>query len=178
MSRPSAREEILDAALRIGSEQGLHALTFENLADASGKTKGGILYHFGTRDDLIEAALDKLMQIWHDDALRLLEAPFEKASREDRIVAFMLSATEPGSALDGAADLSIVADVMREERYVHKWNDLRDRWVGDVSTLTRRQQIALAAADGTWIDEAMQNPPYAPGQRDALLADLVALVRE
>ena len=51
------RERILDAAMRLLAEVGYHAATNGRVADASGLTRGAMLYHFATREDLIEAAV-------------------------------------------------------------------------------------------------------------------------
>ncbi|WP_221584845.1 TetR/AcrR family transcriptional regulator [Microbacterium sp. G2-8] len=175
MSRPSARHELVQTALELASQIGLRALTFDGLAAESGKTKGGILYHFPSKEHLVRAVLAHLLDEWDADALRHLDGPFDTATREDRIVAFLLSAIE--STTESVGELSVLIDVMRDDAYAAMWIELRDRWVGDVATLTRTQQIALAAADGIWIDDAMQQPPFSPADRDEVVAELMRMVR-
>ncbi|HWA61985.1 MAG TPA: helix-turn-helix domain-containing protein [Caulobacteraceae bacterium] len=51
------RERILDSAMRLFAEVGYHAATNAAIADASGLTRGAMLYHFPTREELIEAAV-------------------------------------------------------------------------------------------------------------------------
>lgn len=177
MSRPSAKQEIIDAALRLAARSGVGALTFEAIAEEAGKTKGGVIYHFASKDDLVRSVIARLVEAWDADAARLLPVPFEEASREDRIVAYMLSSMESTGEIDAVGDLSVIVDVMRDERYAEIWIALRDRWVGDIATLSSDQQLALVAADGIWIDEAMQQAPYPPERRAEIVARLVEMAR-
>lgn len=54
-----ARERILDAAIRVVGEQGAGRLTLEAVAEAAGVSKGGLLYHFGTKQALLQGLLSR-----------------------------------------------------------------------------------------------------------------------
>ena len=51
------RARILDAAMRLFAEAGYHAATNAVIADAAKLTRGAMLYHFATREELVEAAV-------------------------------------------------------------------------------------------------------------------------
>jgi AcrR family transcriptional regulator len=51
------RARILDAAMRLFAEAGYHAATNAVIAEAAGLTRGAMLYHFATREELVEAAI-------------------------------------------------------------------------------------------------------------------------
>lgn len=51
------RARILDAAMRLFAEIGYHAATNAVIADAARLTRGAMLYHFATREELVEAAI-------------------------------------------------------------------------------------------------------------------------
>lgn len=51
------RARILDAAMRLFAEIGYHAATNAVIADAAKLTRGAMLYHFATREELVEAAV-------------------------------------------------------------------------------------------------------------------------
>jgi len=51
------RARILDQAMRLIAEIGYHAATNPAIADAAGLTRGAMLYHFPTREALVEAAV-------------------------------------------------------------------------------------------------------------------------
>ena len=67
------RARILEAAMRLFAEVGYHAATNGVIADAADLTRGAMLYHFPTREDLIEGAVS------HIQAARL--ALFDAAGR-------------------------------------------------------------------------------------------------
>jgi AcrR family transcriptional regulator len=51
------RARILDAAMRLFAEIGYHAASNAVIAEAADLTRGAMLYHFATREELVEAAV-------------------------------------------------------------------------------------------------------------------------
>jgi AcrR family transcriptional regulator len=51
------RARILEAAMSLFAEVGYHAATNAVIADAAKLTRGAMLYHFATREELVEAAI-------------------------------------------------------------------------------------------------------------------------
>ena len=74
LSRSSNRQPILDAAEAIVTEQGVNDMTLEGVAARAGVTKGGLIYHFKTKEALLQALVERMMtQIetrQQDDAAR------------------------------------------------------------------------------------------------------------
>ena len=56
--KPTSRQKLLDAALRVVREQGYSATTVDDLCRAAGVTKGAFFHHFATKDKLAVAAAD------------------------------------------------------------------------------------------------------------------------
>jgi AcrR family transcriptional regulator len=54
------RARILEAAMRLFAEIGYHAAGNAVIAEAAKLTRGAMLYHFGTREDLVEAAIQHI----------------------------------------------------------------------------------------------------------------------
>lgn len=111
MPRPSSRDRILDALERILVDTGLHAVTLESVAAAAGVSKGGLLYHFPSKEALITALAQRLADS--------VEAEFEEALRSDDIVDFYLRSSVPSSK-EGAIYWSLLAalrtnDIASEE---------------------------------------------------------------
>lgn len=61
---PRARQKVLDAARRIVENRGAGHLTFETLAEESGVTRGGITYHFPTKEALLKALIEADVAQW------------------------------------------------------------------------------------------------------------------
>lgn len=58
MNDYSGRTALLDATITVVAQGGLRSLTYRAVAAAAGVSHGLVRYHFGTRDQLIEEALD------------------------------------------------------------------------------------------------------------------------
>ena len=56
------KDKICEAAIRIASRDGLLAMTLENVAREAGITKGGVMYHFPSKDELIRGVLEYFSQ--------------------------------------------------------------------------------------------------------------------
>ncbi|MBE8477618.1 TetR/AcrR family transcriptional regulator [Streptomyces justiciae] len=54
----TGREALLNAAVRVVAKGGLRKLTYRAVAEEAGVTHGLVVHHFGSRDALIEAALE------------------------------------------------------------------------------------------------------------------------
>jgi AcrR family transcriptional regulator len=63
---PLARDRVLAAARQIVERDGAGALTFDELVRESGLTRGGITYHFPTKEDLLRGLLEADFQQWDD----------------------------------------------------------------------------------------------------------------
>ena len=55
--RPSRREEIIDAAIRVFSREGYTAASVEDIAQECGVAATAVYYHFGGKDELFNQAL-------------------------------------------------------------------------------------------------------------------------
>lgn len=85
--RPSARELILDAALRIVREQGYSATSVDDLCRAAGVTKGAFFHHFKSKEDLAVAAAKHWTQTTE---AKFARAPYHQhADALDRVMAYL-----------------------------------------------------------------------------------------
>lgn len=58
-TRPRPTRDLLcEAAIRTASRNGLLSMTLDNVAREAGVSKGGVMYHFPTKDDLVRAMLE------------------------------------------------------------------------------------------------------------------------
>jgi len=55
-------QDVLNAARRLFSERGLHGTSIRDIEESSGVSKGLILHHFGTKENLYAAVQDLLTQ--------------------------------------------------------------------------------------------------------------------
>jgi AcrR family transcriptional regulator len=91
------RARILDAAMRLFAQIGYHAATNGLIADAAKLTRGAMLYHFATREELVEAAITHIEVArarLFEEAARASAAPGQDAS-EAAIDAYWALLQEP-----------------------------------------------------------------------------------
>ena len=71
--RPGKRERLVEGARQILYEQGVERTTLADIAQAADVPVGNVYYYFKTKDDLVEAAIDR-----HAQDIRAMLAAFER----------------------------------------------------------------------------------------------------
>ena len=179
--RPSQRETLLDAALAIVRDRGAGRLTIEAVATLAGTTKGGVMYHFAAKDDLLAALVDRARRgaAAELDAATTLAAERGCAPLEAYvIVALSPEAPAPeapalvNAGLIGAAAIApALLDPFRA------FQEDRFRRLSADGIPPARVALVLAAMDGIWLSEVLGVPAFAPALRRDLTAALVILAR-
>src|SRR3954471_17885396 len=62
MPRARTRDNLLDAAAKVVHRDGAQALTLDAVAAEAEVSKGGLLYHFKSKNDLVEAMVERWMK--------------------------------------------------------------------------------------------------------------------
>ncbi|RYE93109.1 MAG: TetR/AcrR family transcriptional regulator, partial [Myxococcales bacterium] len=91
MPDPRTRERLLDAAEAVVIEQGVARLTLDAVAAAARTSKGGLLYHFASKDALVVGLVGRLTaRIEHDlaERVRLDPEPVGRHTRAYLALAF------------------------------------------------------------------------------------------
>ncbi|OBB28611.1 TetR family transcriptional regulator [Mycolicibacterium peregrinum] len=71
----SSRDRILDAYEDVLAVEGERYATLDAVAAKAGVSKGGLLYHFPSKDRLAEALCDRLLTLAADDVAEMRTAP-------------------------------------------------------------------------------------------------------
>lgn len=158
--RPSKRDRIITGALELAHRDGFDTLTFDALAEHVGLTRGGVIYHFRTKTDLLEGIAAAFLERWRAEALEALGKPLEEASRAERIEALARSVLD-GEILPGEVSFMLSA-TPEAEMLKETWNTLRREWVGEIRELTAMQRVALLAVDGWWANRAVDTDSRDP----------------
>ncbi len=75
MARPSNRDRVLDAYETLLVDGAGVTVTLDAVAEAAAVSKGGLLYHFPSKDALVAGLADRLRSRAADDVARLRAAP-------------------------------------------------------------------------------------------------------
>lgn len=174
--RQSNRESILDAAVRVIDRDGITAITFDAVAAEAGVTRGGMLYHFGSRDALILAINQHLADQWEANLLRTVGKPFDQTTIQERRQAYV------GASLRASrAELLFLLEFQKDPAMSAPWARLIEAWSvpeptdpDDDAALSRF--VARLAADGLWAYEYISGQPVPPDLRKRVSGRLVALL--
>ncbi|QBP40254.1 TetR/AcrR family transcriptional regulator [Paenisporosarcina antarctica] len=81
MGRPTRKIEILLAASKIVSERGIFNLTLEATAAEAGISKGGLLYHFPSKEALVKGMVEHLAENYREKIATKVEESLEEKGK-------------------------------------------------------------------------------------------------
>jgi AcrR family transcriptional regulator len=77
MVAEDTRERILDAAERLFSERGFDGTSIRDVTAEAGVNLAAVHYHFGSKEDLLRAVLERVVVPTNEERLRLMREAFE-----------------------------------------------------------------------------------------------------
>jgi len=175
MSRPPlARERVLDAFESILLDDGERTATLDATAKAAGVSKGGLLYHFASKDDLAAGMIARLKHLVEEDLVEMRSTP------EGPVAYYVRTSVMENAPLDraliavsrlaqgGSADAAVA---LRQTR--QSWGDAIRPHVRDETAL----DLVLLVSDGLYFNNSLDvNGPDRLVPRGAELRALIELV--
>ncbi|WP_018351007.1 TetR/AcrR family transcriptional regulator [Longispora albida] len=165
------RDRLLDAAESLLAEQGTGAFTLAKVAEHAGVSKGGLLYHFNSKEALVTALIERLISEFdariaaHDTgcyARAYLEATFEVVTGDPAGTGRRWAV-----ATAAATDTGISAPLREAFRRWHAEDN-------DADAVT--SQLVRAAAEGIWEVCVMAPGAYSPERLAELRERLLTLL--
>ena len=173
--RTSKRDRILDAAVNVINRDGVRAVTFESVAAEAKLTRGGLLYHFPSREALLRGIDEHLVQAWEASMEALLGKTADQATALERYQTFVRVSAQSATR----AELMFMLESADPEAGERPWGPAVQRWApsapepGNVDPTPLDNFVARLAADGVWIYEAMYEGQLDEGVR-ARVAERIA----
>ncbi|MET1051578.1 MAG: TetR/AcrR family transcriptional regulator [Mycetocola sp.] len=148
----SARDRILVAYEDLLIESGERGATLDAVAARAGVSKGGLLYHFGSKDALTAGLIDRLMDLTDEDVALMHAAPAG-------VIDYMVrTSVNVGSAFDRALIAAARLAQTSDPRASTALASIRDRWLGIVTDATGDETLARAIvliSDGLYYNSAL-----------------------
>ena len=173
----NSRDKIVDAAEKVVIEVGAAHMTLNAVAEKASVSKGGLLYHFASKEALLKAMLERRME-------RFKEAQEKKSGELQcgptrEIKAYILSTLGRDRKTDriGASLLAAIAhnpkllDPARED-YRRRLNKLIPAGLGE------RAAVIVLAVDGLRLLELLSLSPFNENQRKKVMEELLILADE
>ncbi|GAA1995093.1 TetR/AcrR family transcriptional regulator [Nakamurella flavida] len=153
---PLARDKVLDAFEHLLVEKGERAATMEAIAAQAGVSKGGLIYHFNSKDALVEG-LDQRLRVRCEEDLELM-----KVAPEGQVGYFLRT-----SALaDTPFDRTLVAATRLRSHAVAReglvW--VQRRWFDTLMEVVHDEDVArtvMLIGDGLYYNAASTALPDA-----------------
>ncbi|SFN04735.1 DNA-binding transcriptional regulator, AcrR family [Actinomadura madurae] len=173
------RQALLDAAESVLSEQGTQALTLIAVAERAGVSKGGLLYHFPTKEALVRAMVARVIEEFDDLIASYIDSYGEGATgaytRAYVEATFEILTGEARAYRRWSAITAAAADPEQAEPL----NEAMRRWHGRTPEDDPDPGIAMIvrlAAEGLW--EVVSHDPglYDADRLDALKQRLLSLL--
>jgi AcrR family transcriptional regulator len=172
LTAAGTRERLLDAAAAVVRADGPQSLTLDAVAAAAGVSKGGLLYHFKSKRELLDGMIERWIEGW--------QHAIDAQSADVGFVAGYVQATDLGGTGPHGreADVGLLAALMAEPEVLESvrgryasWQQRVELEGGDPVDAT----IARLASDGLWFADLLGFAPPRGELRDRVLARLLEL---
>ena len=173
----SARKRIMDAAEEIALERGPGNISIEAVAARAGLSKGGVLYHFRTKADLLTALVSCHIESSRD----LVEESLADHTGPNALAEALIQAHRRVRAEPLPAPSGVLAAVAEHPDFL---DPLRAHHRETVERLRRESadaelaMVAFLALEGLKAQHLFGFDTLDGAQEDAVLARMVALLRE
>lgn len=177
--RPSKRELLLRTAAKVVAERGYSALTLDAVGAAAGVSKGGLLYHFPSKEALVAALLEQLLTGFDSDQTAAHAAdPVAPGSWTRAYLS--ASAAPPQDESTQLAAVALLAAVGHDPSLLAPLQDRYRHWMerldGDGLPGVDAHVVRLAA-DGLWAADLFDLAPPDPPLRARIQVRLDDLAR-
>jgi AcrR family transcriptional regulator len=177
ITKPPLRERILEAADHVARERGVAHLTLDLVAEQAQVSKGGLLYHFTTKEALLAGLVDRCL----DQYRTSLGAAIKEQGNDyaGYLQASLLARRDckEGSEctrafLAAAANFPQMPERAREDVHAHY-----DRLRTDPARFNDAALLSLAI-EGLHFLELIQLSPFSEDERESLVKRLLELAEK
>lgn len=173
--RDGTQHALVRAASSIVRERGAGSLTLDAVAAVAGVSKGGLLYHFATKDALVRAMVEEGLRQFELDVDAAAESELPGQGRWLRSFVKVTFAARPEH--DVSAGLMAAAALNPEllalvDEYFARWQDRATAGGIDPAFAT----LIRLAADGLWFADLFDAAPPGNALRNRVLEMLLAQI--
>jgi len=172
--RPSSREAMLDAAQEVVLEGGAGKLTLDAVARRAGVSKGGVMYNFPTKEALLKAMVERLVEHNRHAHARLTASLPDRPGRS--LKAYVMNsaqALDVDDKVSGALLAALNSDPALLAPVAEYFRGRFAKLAADVPF--ERAALVYLATEGLWTQELLQLSPFTPRQRAQLVRMLARM---
>ncbi len=147
----STRDRLLDAFEHLLVDGGSRAATLDAVAAQAGVSKGGLLYHFHSKDELIEGMIERLHEQAEADVAKMLAAP------AGPVDFYLETSVDSGSDFDRALIAATRISQENDSRAAEAMAKIRDAWFAVLADHLGDEPLARTIqliGDGLYFDDS------------------------
>ncbi|MBD1378911.1 TetR/AcrR family transcriptional regulator [Metabacillus arenae] len=173
----SKSEAILSSAAQIIRKEGVARLTLEAVAKHAGVSKGGLLYHFSSKDDLIKAMVTKLMVSFDTGVQARIEADNIETGRSSRAYVedtfdYLNSDQDVSPGLLAAIATNPELLTIIQQSFAKWQNQIENDGIDPV-----KATIIRLASDGLWLSDLFGLAPIDENLQKKVKEELISMTR-
>lgn len=171
--KPMARQRILDAAACLAEEDGAHSLSLERVAERAGVSKGGLLYHFRSKEELLNAMLLSVIDA-HDRDIQ------DRVEAGESYVEVMIDHCMKKNERPGCLMSAFIAAVAVDKNAQAIIRERRKQWMASLEAagIPKTQALILGLAfDGLFVGSSLGVTEFTACERDAIREGLMDLTQ-
>lgn len=147
------REQIVEAAIAIITERGLQELSLSAIEERAGMSRGQLTYYFPSKESILLAVFDRLLQMMHERASAAGKSPCGQAgSAWERMQSFLhfLVLEPPAVPQFHALQYTFLSQIGHRDDFRARLAELYEDWRGHMaddlaSELARRPEARVSA---------------------------------
>ncbi|WP_077340158.1 TetR/AcrR family transcriptional regulator [Pseudocolwellia agarivorans] len=179
MSKTSTYVSIIKAAENVIKEKGLAKLTLQLVAETAGISKGGLLYHFPSKNALIEGMLEYSLTTFEKFIEQYTKDDIEPGSWARGFILGTFSAS--GSLTEEVTSAAaLVASSGLNPSLMKPYIEMQKKWLPALLLDGLDKQTALIirmGVDGLWLNEALGVQALGKEERQSYIDYLITLTR-
>ncbi|SDX26535.1 transcriptional regulator, TetR family [Marininema mesophilum] len=171
----SKRSRLLTSASDIVREKGVSKLTLEAVANQAGVSKGGLLYYFPSKEALIKAMIDEMLDVYVNDIQKNLQDIKGRGQWTRAYMKSMFMEVEDGLKISSALLASMFTNPELLDKAQTRYKEFQEKVENDQADPIH-STIARLAADGLWFAEMFGLAPLDKKMRDKVYDELTNLI--
>ncbi|CAK7018764.1 TetR/AcrR family transcriptional regulator [Saezia sanguinis] len=170
------RAQLLEASAHMILAQGVAGLTLDAVAQMAGVSKGGLLHHFASKQALLDALYNELLE--------QMDAQISNAMKKDPLTfgsfsrAYITVNTTASSQKKQARLIEVMMlESLSQEKMRQRWDTWLEQRLHKSGPEERSVRLMLAryAADGLWLNDLMHTAQPGARQRKTIIRQLLAM---
>lgn len=177
MNRQNSQEAILDAVEAVIAKSGAAHMSLDSVAQKAGVSKGGLMYHFPTKQSLVKALVGRLVEEFQI----VVQERMKKADSQSDFLEVVLDCVLSSDEYRLRIGKAMLTACLSNSELLKPFERIRqnvEREMKNAGVTGGKASFILCAIDGIILRELIQPTPLTVQEKALLKRELLFLVRE